>query len=299
MDDLQARLMYGISRSATVILSRQINKSLQAYFDPSELLLVVFAGHAVIQALPSRLEGFNASWGALRGLMQSLSIQLLVSYLTQGQRKDLVLFNLVGLLLVSECLRGTVLQEDVSSFTTSVSYIISDQLTLVLGSPVMGIALGLFFGGEGLLGQTLALTGVNSLSSVAFGSVRAASSLALAWPVVVLYFVHEATLRFKRAQSLLDYGLYKASDAVYKGLSSTLRPGVLALLFFLLLIVAPLKDKVWTGVCALALVSAASDWFLSNVAQATQSDALLGALCVVTVVHFSTVAADQLKKSKR
>ena len=296
MADLQARLMDGIIRSATVVLSRQITRSLQVYFDQSELLLVVLAGHAVIQTLPSKLEGFNASWQAVRGLMQSLSIQLLVLYLTQGQRKDLALFNLAGVLLVSECLRGNFFKEDMAGLNTSVSYIISDQLSSVLSSPVIGAALGLFFGGEGLLGQTLALTGVNSLCSVAFGSVRAASSLSLVWPVVLLYFVHEAIRRFEKAETLLDYGLYKASDAVYEGLSANLRPDVLALLFFLLLIVAPLRDEVWTGVCALALVRASSDWFLNNVAQATKSDAFLGGLCVITVVHFTSVAVDSLTK---
>jgi hypothetical protein len=299
MADLQARLMCGISRSATVVLSRQINRSLQAYFAPSELLVVVLAGHALIQTLPSKLEGFNVSWGTFRGVMQSLSIQLLVSYLTQGQKKDLAFFNLVGALLVSECLQVNCLSEDVTGFATSVSYIISDQLSTVIASPVMGAALGLFFGGDGLLGQTLVLTGVNSLCSVAFGAVRAASSLSLVWPVVLLYFVHEAVRRFQKAQALLDYGLYKASDSVYQGLSSRLRPDVLALLFFLLLVVAPMKDEVWMGVCALALVQATSDWFLSNVAQEIQSDAFLGALCVVTVVHFSTAAIERLNGGKK
>ena len=296
MADLQARLMDGISRSSTVVLSRQITLSLQAYFDQSELLLVVLAGHAILRTLPSKLEGFNASWVALRGLMQSLSIQLLVSYLTQGQRKDLALFNLVGALLVCECLQRDSQQKDLTGFATSVSYIISDQLSLVLSSPVMGAALGLFFGGEGLVGQTLALTGVNSLCSVAFGSVRAASSLSLVWPVVLLYFVHEAIRRFEKAETLLDYGLYKASDAVYEGLSPSLRANTMALLFFLLILVAPSKDEVWTGVCALALVRAASDWFLNSVAQATQYDAFLGGLCVVTVVHFTSASLGSLSK---
>ena len=294
MGDLRARLLDGISRSATVVLSTQISQKLREYLTPSELLAVVLAGHAILCTLPEALEGFNAPWRALRSLAQSLSIQLAVAYLTEGQRPDAGLFNLIFALVVAEGLAGERgrLEEDVRDLATGVSYIASDKVSALLtslGAPLVGVSLGVFFGGQGLLGKTLALTGVNALTTAAFGAVQATSSLALAWPIVLLYFVHEAVGRFERAEAFLDYGLYKASDAVYAGLSQFVRVDVLALLFFLLLVVSPAKDEIWTGVCALALVRAASEWVLAGMTQAAKSDLILGGLCVVTMVHFATV----------
>ena len=290
MGDLRARLLDGISRSATVVLSTQIHQRLRAYLGQQELLAVVLSGHAILCTLPGSLEGFNAPWRALRALAQSLSIQLAVAYLTEGQRPDAGLFNLIFALVVAEGAGGA-LEGDARDLATGVSYIASDRLTAILtalGAPLVGISVGVFFGGQGLLGQTLALTGVNALCAAAFGAVQATSSLALAWPIVLLYFVHEAVRRFDRAEAFLDYGLYKASDAVYVGLSQFVRVDVLALLLFFLVAASPTKDEVWTGVCALALVRAASDWFLAGMAQAAQADLLLGGVCVVTVVHFAT-----------
>jgi hypothetical protein len=301
MRDLQDRLMDGLSRSATVVLSNQINLSLRRYFDTSELLLVVLSGHVLLcMMLPGGMPGFNASWRALKGLVQSLAIQLVVGYVTEGQTDEAALFNLVAVLLGGECVQRTDwwAHEDVQGLATSVSYIVSDRVSGILrglGVPTVGAALGIFFGGYGLLGSTLALTGVNALSAAAFEAVKATSSLALAWPVVLLYFVHEAARRFEKAEDFLNFGMYKASDAVYAGLERHLRPGVLSLLFFLLVVASPEGDEVWTGVCALALVRAASEWFLTGVVQAAQSDAFLGGLCVVTVVHFATVALERLK----
>jgi hypothetical protein len=54
-------------------------------------------------------------------------------------------------------------------------------------------------------------------------------------------------------------------------------------------VVSPAKDEIWTGVCALALVRAASEWVLAGMTQAAKSDLILGGLCVVTMVHFATV----------
>ena len=298
LQSIQARLMDGVSRSATVVLSQQIKGHLERFFSPSELLLIIGAVHAILSTLPDHFAGFNASWSMFRGLMQSLAIQTAGAYLTQGQQPGVAFFNLLIALIVSECLSVTA-TADLKGLITNVSYIFSDQLSALLtslGVPLVGASLGLFFGWQGLVGQTLALTGVNSLCAAAFGAIRSAGSLSLAWPVILLYFVHEAVGRFEKAEAFLDYGLYKASDAVYNGLSGGLGPDKIGLLFFLLLTITPYKDEVWTGVCALTLVRAASDWFLNGLVQA---DAVLGALCVVTVVHFATVGAEAFNSKKK
>jgi hypothetical protein len=294
MEDIRARLMEGVSRSSTVVLSQQIRTGLQRYFAPSELLLVVGSTHAILKTLPDNMAGFNASWAILKGLMQSLTIQMVGAYLTQGQQPTVALFNLLASLVVLECLPKSI-TGDIPGLTTSVSFIFSDQLGALLtslGAPPVAASLGFLFGGQGLFGQTLALTAVNKLCSAVFGAVRSAGSLSLAWPVIVLYFVHEASGRFERASAFLDYGLYKASDAIYAGLLESMGADKIGLLFFFLLAVTTHRDEVWTGVCALTLVRAASDWFLGDLEQMTHSDAILGGLCIVTVVHFITVAGE-------
>lgn len=310
--DLQARLMGGISRSSTVVLSAEINGRLRMYFSSSELLLVIAAVHALLSSMPETVSGFNASWAAVRALMQSLFVQLVASQLTQGLRPDAGLFNLLVVLMVCECLpafSGWV-QRDLSGLSTSVSYVFSDAVSALLASagvPLIAASLGMFVGGGGLFSQTLALTGVNTLCGVAFGVV-AGGSLALAWPVALLYFAVEAGRSFEAVQPFLDYGLYRASDAVYGGLTGWrgggLRPDVVGLLFFFLLLLpqawgARRRDEVWTGVCVLVLVRAASDWFLTGIMEATRSDAVFGGLCIATAIHFTTVAVETACRGRR
>ena len=287
---LRERFLQGISRSSTVLISAQIRIYLARYFSLGELLLVILSIHTLLCVSPSAVSGFNASWGMLRSLMQSVVIQLIVSFVGDGQKSDVALFNLLVLLMVAECLpafRGW-LGDDVASLTTSVSFAFSDEVSAILqgaGVPLVGAALGFAFGGQGLFGQTMTLTGVNCVCAAVFGAVSG-GELSLAWPVFLLYFVQEASYSVDRIKTFLDYGLYRSSDAVFSGLDRLgVAAHVVAIAFAFLALALP-KDPVWTGVCVLVLVQSSSNWFLNGIKSVSDTDPVLAGLCIVTVVHF-------------
>ncbi len=158
--------------------------------------------------------------------------------------------------------------------------------------------MGLAFGGKGVFGQTMTLTGVNCVCSAAFGAVSG-GELSLAWPVLLLYFVCEVANHFDNAKPFVDYGLYKASDAVFNGVSARgVSSNIVAIAFTFLALVLP-SDPVWTGVCVLVLVQASSGWFLNAIKFMSNTDPVLAGLCIVTVVHFVCLGVETVGRVKR
>ena len=308
---IQTRIMDGLNRSITVLLSTEINSYLLSFFPVYDMLVLLFALHALLSMSPSTMPGFDASWQVIKGLFQTLLIQLVVSIIIGGVSNSVALFNVLVVLMAAECIpaigvawgRSLWVGEDVNMLVTSISYLFSDEvstLLISLGIPLGGAAVGLFFGGKGLFGQTLALTGVNILCSFAFGAISG-GDLSLAWPLLLLYFVFEAARKWGNSDgtAFVDYGMYKASDAVYGGLMQRgVEPGVIVLVFvFLVFAVDGVRgrrggDEVWTGVCVLVMVRGASDWFISSIGLISQCDPVIGGLVIVTVIHFVTVGAE-------
>jgi hypothetical protein len=62
-------------------------------------------------------------------------------------------------------------------------------------------------------------------------------------------------------------------------------PHIVAIGSAFLCLAAP-YDPVWTGVCALVLVQASSNWFLGGIKEVSDTDPVLAGVCIVTVVHF-------------
>ena len=296
-DLIRMRLMDGISRSATVVISAQINAYLTKYLSLAELLLIIGVLHTLLSVSRVALTGFNASISVIKSILKSIVIQSVVAYITDVRQPVRALMNLLMGLVVAECLppMDDWLGEDIGMIKTSISYIFSDQVSVILmglGIPLIGASLGLCLRGEGVFGQTMVLTGINVLCSVAFNAISG-GDLSLAWPLVLLYFVHEVVRRFdcnfEDAGGFLDYGLYKASDATYSALMGKGVSVDILAIGFTFLSFALKGDEVWTGVCVLILVRAASDWFLGSIALATHADPALGGLCVVTVIHFVSI----------
>lgn len=290
MSVLRERFLQGISRSSTVLIGSQIRIYLARYFSLGELLVVVVSVHVLLCVGPTSVSGFNASWGMLRNLMQSVVIQLYVSFVSGDQQSDVALLNLLCLLMVAESLpafKGW-LGDDVVSLTTTISFTFSDEVSAILqksGVPLVGAALGLAFGGQGVFGQTMGLTGVNCVCAAVFGALSG-GELSLAWPVLLLYFVHEVSDHVEQAKAFFDYGLYRSSDAVFSGLGELgVAAHVMAIAFAFLALALP-KDPVWTGVCVLVLVQSSSNWFLGGIKGISETDPVLAGLCIVTVVHF-------------
>ncbi len=290
MDIIRERFLQGLGRTSTFLIGSQIRTYLMRYFSLGGLLLVFFVLHVLLSVIPSRVSGFHASWNVLRGLMQSTSIQLFVSFIGGEQPENAGLLNLLCFLMAAESLplfRGWI-GDDVTSLTTTISYSFSDEVSSLsrsAGVPLLGVVLGIVFNGQGLFGQTMTLTGVNIVCSVVF---EAASSgeLALAWPILLLYFVCQISDRYDQAKAFMDYGLYRVSDTVFLGLSSLgVAPHVLAIGFGFLGLALP-GDPVWTGVSVLVLVQSSSRWFLDGVQGISSTDPVLAGLCIVTVVHF-------------
>jgi hypothetical protein len=285
----------GILRSSTILVGSQIQLYLAKYFSMGGLLIVVVSLHVLLCVGPTNVRGFNASWELICNLMQTVVVQLCVAYVSKDLGNDMVLLNLLILLMVAEGLPAVNdwMGKDVTSLISTVSFIFSDKVSLVLSSagvPVVGASLGLAFGGHGVFGVTMTLTGVNCICAAVFGAVGG-GELSLAWPVLLLYFVHEVSDRFEQARSFVDYGLYKASDAVFTGLSKrNIAPQVMAFVFGFLGLALP-GDPVWTGVCMLVLAQTSSDWFLDTIKGISNSDPVFAGLCIVTVVHFITLGA--------
>jgi hypothetical protein len=287
---MRERFLQGIGRTSNVLIGSQIREYLTRYFSLGELLLVVSVMHVLLSVIHLPASGFNASWGVLRGLMQSLTIQLFVSFVGGEQPEGAGLLNLLCVLMVAESLPVFVgwVGDDVSSLTTTISHAFSDEVSSLLrglGTPLVGVTLGLALGGQGLFGQTMVLTGVNSICSVVFDAAGG-GELSLAWPVLVLYFVCQVSDRFNQAKAFVDYGLYRASDSVFAGFSSLgVAPHVQAIVFTFLGLALPC-DPVWTGISVLVLVQSSSHWFLDSIHGISSTDPVLAGLCIVTAVHF-------------
>ena len=289
----EEKIFAAIGRSASVVLSNQINQHLLQYFSVSEILLMVVCMQAFISSIPS-VPGFNASWHLLNDITQSIVIQALANYVSSGQNAVVIVFDLVLVIQVLDWVPAATgwVGKDIESFTTNVTYIFADQLSGLLSSlgvPLFGAALGICMRGQGLLGKTLAYTGVTTLCTFLFTSVAGTGELSLSWPVFVLYFVSEIC-RSYQFQDFLEFGLFKASDAAFSGLQAfNVGPDVIALGFAILLMVRP-TDTVWTGICALVFVNAGASWVLGKINFISSTDPVLAGLVVVTFVHFASIA---------
>lgn len=296
---MQQRLIASISRSAVMILSTSLSRKLNPYFSASELVLVLLALHTLLNTIRT-VPGFKASWRTLRDLMQFVMVHSLVSYVSSGNCDTYTtILDLILVLVTMECVPGAKgwVGEDMESFTTSVSYIFSDQISALLsklGIPLFGAALSLCLGGKGLLGRTLAFVGINTLSSLVFEAISG-GELSLAWPITLLYFVNEMKSTKCDVDTFFSFGLYRASDAIYRSLDK-LPPAVVFMAFLFLGSLFP-SDPVWSGVCVLVFVQGGSDWFLGNLQLIAATDPVLAGLCLVTAVHFISIAVDSQKKT--
>ena len=295
---VRERFLQGVGRTSTVLIGSQIRLYLARYFSLGELLVVILSIHVLLCSAPSGLPGFNVSWGVLRNLIQSILIQMGGGFIVSGVSDDVALLNLLLVLMVAESLPAFkgLLGDDLSSLTTTISFAFSDEVSLILrkaGVPLVGASLGLVLQGRGVFGQTMTLTGVNCISNAVFLDVRG-NELSFAWPLFLLYFVHQVSGRYERVGAFVDYALYKASDAVYVGLSIRgVSPSVLAMVFAFVWLLLP-GDPIWTSVCVLVLVQSSSAWLLGAINAVSNTDPVLAGLCVVTAVHFVCVGIKAL-----
>lgn len=287
---MRDRFLQGVKRSSTLLVGSQIQIFLTRYFSLGELLVVVVSSHVLLCLGPSRVQGFNASLDLLGNILQTVVIQLGVDFVSGDSQDGLGLLNLLVLLMIAESLpvmKGW-LGDDAASLSSKITYLFSDRVSTILqdsGVPLAGVSLGFAFGGHGIFGQTMNLTGVNCLCTVAFGAIRG-GELSLAWPVLLLFFVREVSTHFDEVKSFLDYGLYKASDLVFESLrAGGVSSYVMVIAFAFLAFVLP-GDPLWGGLCLLVLAQASSDWFLGVVKGISDTDPVLAGLCIVTVVHF-------------
>jgi hypothetical protein len=300
---MQQRIIASISRSAVVILSNNLNKRLGPYFSAFELILVLLVFHMLLNAA-REMSGFNPSWRTLRDLVQVMMVRSLASYVCTDDEYTTIL-NLVLVLVTLECIPASKgwIGDDVEYFTSIVSFVFSDKISeslTELGIPLCGAALALCLGGKGLLGHTLAFTGINTLSSVLFEAIEG-GELSLAWPVTLLYFVHEASARYD-LDSFFGFGLYRAGDAIYSSLTGKsnlnglgLTPATIFMAFLFLGSLFP-SDPVWAGVCVLVFVQGGSDWFLAQLSVISTTDPVLAGLSLVTAVHFISVVVEKNEK---
>lgn len=309
LSTMQQRIVASVSRMATLILSTSVSRRLGQYFSTSELLLILLTLHTLLNTTRT-VPGFTASWRTLRDLMQFLAINALANYIAPGDdpQPDTTVLRLVLVLVVLECVpkvRGWV-GEDMESFSTSVSVIFSDRISALLsslGAPLFGAALGLCLRGRGLLGQTLAFVGINTLSALFFSAISG-GELSLAWPVALLYFIHELSTRklglwvVEDLSTLFSFGLFRASDAVYASLlrGMGLQPATIFMAFLFLACLFP-ADPVWAGVCVLVFVQAGSEWLMAQLTLISSTDPILAGLSLVTAVHFLGIALLNTKKA--
>lgn len=289
---LGEKALAAISRSAAVVLSTQINRLLLNYFSSTGLLMIVICLH-VLLSVAQVVPGFRAAWGSLQSLMQSIVIQSIANYVSTTPSPVLSVLHILAVIQILECLpelQGWVGQ-DLDSFTTNVTYIFATQLEAYLEAarlPLFGAVLGICMQGQGLLGKTLAYTGVTTLSNCLFSAVLGGGELALAWPVMLLYFASEVCKTYA-LQDFLEFGLFKASSAVFDGLSAhRVPPQTIAMGFTFLLTLLP-ADTVWTGTCALVFVQATSAFLLAQINSIANTDPILAGLCAVTFVYFGAM----------
>lgn len=291
MDVLQA-----VSRSAAVIMSKQLNRNLLYYFSSAEVMLIVTCMHSLMGTVES-VKGFSGSLHVMRELVQSLTIQAIAAYVASG---DYALLNILLLLSALECLpaaKGWV-GSDLASFETSVNYIFADKIShLTEHMPFLGL-LGLAFQGEGLISKTLVFTGITCLSSLAYDAVKDSSDLSVAWPIFLLYFIYEIMTKAKGSlDSFFHFGLYRASDAIYKQILKANSVTVMTVTFTLLSSIKP-TDTVWTGVTVLVLVQCIANHILETIILLCKTDPFLAGMGVVTVVHFATMAFEARARLK-
>lgn len=288
-------VLTAVSRSAAIVLSKQVNKHLVYYFTTAEIILIVTCMHSLMGTLQG-IRGFSGSLHVLQEMVQSLMIQALASYIVSG---EFALFNVLALILALECLpaiKGWA-GSDLQTFQTNVTYICSDQISkLIHNMPFVG-ALGVLVRGDGLLARTLLYTGVTTITEVAFGVVQGDNDLSVAWPIFLLYFVYEILRclhQVKEWEMLFQLGIYKGSSAIYKQVHERYSTTVVAVTFTFLSSVQP-RDKVWTGITVLVIVQALSNHTLEAIIALCRTDAFLAAISVVTVIHFSALAIEAWK----
>lgn len=292
--EIEIKIYDAVKRSATVILSAQIKKNLGQSFSTPQFILILFAAQSFLTYLRS-FPGFGAPWNTLRSIAQNVAIQTSVGYVTESWDRDAAFLNLILALVAVECVPAASgwLAQDVASFRTSISYIFSEKLSdyaRSLGvSALAGASIGACIPPRswGIIGETLALTGVNALCEVAFSVVDAGFSLSLAWPIVLLYFAKELSDRHDYFQPYFDFGLFKISEIVYGSLARIqgISAEEIGLGFGFAFFVAP-RDKLWGGLCALVLVYAWSDWLLRQVlGDIAKTDPVFAGLVSVTAIY--------------
>jgi len=285
-------VLTAVSRSAAIILSKQVNRHLVYYFSTAEIILVVTCMHSLIGTMQGS-GAFRGSLHVLQEMVQSLMIQVLASYIVGGQ---FALFNVLALILVLECLpalKGWA-ASDLETFQTNVTYIFSDQISKLMHDvPYVG-ALGVLVRGDGLLARTLLFTGVTTITEVAFSIVHGENELSVAWPIFLLYFVYEmlrCLQHVREWEMLFQLGIYKGSSAIYKQVHERFSSVIVAVTFTFLSAVQP-RDKVWTGITVLVIVQAVSNHVLSAIIALCRTDAILAGISVVTVIHFTALAIE-------
>ena len=305
INTMQQRMVSSISRSAVLVLSTSLSRRLNPYFSTSELALVLLAIHTLLNTIRT-VPGFNASWQTIRDLMQFVMVHALASYVSAGSggadNDYTTILNLILVLVIMECIpaaKGWV-GDDTDSFTTSVSYIFSDKISVLLSNlhiSIFGAALALCMGGKGLLGHTLAFVGINTLSSLVFEAISG-GELSLAWPITLLYFVHEINAKYD-VDTFFSFGLYRASDAIYSSLIVRKLPSSTISMAFIFIGSLSPTDPVWAGVCVLVFVQGGSDWFLKQIETISVTDPVLAGLCLVTALHFISIAIESANSSKK
>lgn len=288
---VEEKMLSSISRSASVIISAQINRQLSAYFSATGLLTVVLCIHVLFNAIPP-IPGFRAAWDTVRGLMQSITVQVVAGYTSGSPNPVLSILYILLVTQVLECLPAVPgwVGDDLDSLTTSVTFIFAEQLTGYLsaaGVPLFGAVLGVCLGGRGLLGKTLAYTGVTALTTWLFQAILG-GELALAWPIMLLYFAAEVCRAYD-VQDFLHFGLYRAGSAAYDGLSAMAPAKTIAMGFVFLAALQP-ADTVWTGICALVFVQALSTHLMDQIGFIAAVDPALAGLAVATLVYFGALA---------
>lgn len=296
--NMQTRFIASISRSAMMILSTNLNKRFNPYFSASELIIVFLAIHTLLKSVRN-VPGFNASWRTLQDLMQYFMVHTLASYISSGNdgNDHTTILNLILVIITLEFIpaaKGWV-GEDLESFTTSVSFIFSDKISDLLTNlhiPLFGATLSLCLEENGLLGRTLAFVGINTFSSLIFEAISG-GELSLAWPLTLLYFIHEINSKYDM-NTFFTFGLYRVSDAIYASLRS--RKIQIETIFMSFLLIGSLcpKDPIWTGVCVLVFIQSGSDWFVGQLGIIYTTDPVLAGLCLITVMHFISIAIEKL-----
>jgi hypothetical protein len=293
--DIENRMYDAVRRSATVIVSTQIKKTLGSEFSTPQFIFLLLAMQSVLTVLRS-LPGFTAPWNTLRSITQNMVVQTSVAYITESWTTELALLNLSLALAVIDCIpafNGWIGQ-DILTFKTSVTFIFSDKISMSIKDLNVSLLAGAFLSAcippekWGFLGETFALVGVNLLCEVAFSIVDGGFSLSIIWPVVLLYFVRELSDRYSYFQTYFDFGVYRISEIIYQYVNTIPEMSFrkITILFGFIFFVAP-GDKLWGGLCALIVVYAWSDWILKDVlGDIIKTDPLLAGLVLVTCIYF-------------